>query len=440
MHRALLLALVLPAACLVEAGAEDRMSYLDNGQVKVGVDLNLGGAITYLAKAGGENIVNNFDHGRQIQLSFYSGPVPYSAGEKHPAPHWEHLGWNPIQAGDDFKHGSRVLKHRNDGHGLYVKCVPLQWPLDGVEAECTFESWLELDGITVKGRARLNNARSDHRQYPARLQELPALYANAPYHRVTSYMGANPFANEAPEPAPAPQGKHPWSSWRGTEQWAALLDDHGQGIGLITPGRVWFTGGFAGTSGPNDTRGASTGYLAGQAQEVMDHDIVYDYKYEVVTGSLDEIRARARLHQPGGAPSWTFHAERQGWHPVNAADAGWRLQGCWEVRMEKDDPQLVSPMVFWKAEEAPYVVIEAAVHSRQRQAVIFWQGLGDDQPTHSIAFAFNPDGEFHRYAVKLAGAPEYKGGMVRLRFDPIGSGAPGEWCRVKRIELGKGDE
>ena len=432
-----LLPALLLAALSVCLQAEESMSYLDNSQVKVGVDLKLGGAITYLARAGGENIVNNYDHGRQIQLSFYSGPVPYSAGEKHPAPHWEHLGWNPIQAGDDFKHGSRVLEHRNDGSVLYVTCVPLQWPLDNVPGECTFESWLELDGGVVKGRARLNNARADHQQYPARLQELPALYANAPYHRVITYSGGRPFTNEAPMPAPMPQGRHPWASWNATEQWAALLDDHDQGIGLITPGRVWFTGGFAGKPGPNDTKGATTGYLAGQAQEVIDHDIVYEYRYEIVPGSLEEIRARARLHRPEGLPVWTFNTDRQGWHHVNAADTGWRLQGQWELQLEKDDPQFISPMVFWRAEDAPYVIIEAAVRSRQKQAVVFWQGLGDDHPKDSVKFALDPDGAYHRYAVKLADAPEYKGGMVRLRFDPVGSGAPGEWIKVKRIALAK---
>src|SRR5437660_1645011 len=109
---------------------EPRMSFIENDAVRLGVDLNLGGAITWLSQSRGENIVNNWDLGRQIQMSHYSGPAPFSVGDKKPPKHWEHIGWNPIQAGDDFGHGSRVTEHRNDGRSLYTKCVPMQWPLD----------------------------------------------------------------------------------------------------------------------------------------------------------------------------------------------------------------------------------------------------------------------------------------------------------------------
>ncbi|MGD9749345.1 MAG: hypothetical protein AB7V57_23595, partial [Verrucomicrobiales bacterium] len=80
-----------------------KMSFLENGQIKVGVDLTHGGAVVFLAKPGGRNLINNFDLGRQVQLSFFSGPVPFRAEGQEPAKHWSHLGWNPIQSGDDFK-------------------------------------------------------------------------------------------------------------------------------------------------------------------------------------------------------------------------------------------------------------------------------------------------------------------------------------------------
>lgn len=67
-----------------------------------------------------------------------------------------------------------MLAHENDGRTLHVTCRPLQWPLNNVPGDCTFDSWLELDGPVVKARARLNNARTDRTQYAARLQELPA--------------------------------------------------------------------------------------------------------------------------------------------------------------------------------------------------------------------------------------------------------------------------
>lgn len=417
--------------------AEDTLSQLDNGKIKIGIDLKLGGAITFLARDGGENLINNFDYGRQVQMSFYSGPVPFSVCDKHPAKHWEHLGWNPVQAGDDFKHGSRVLEHRNDGRTLYVKCVPLQWPLDGVEGDCTMDSWLELDGIEVKARARLNNARGDKTLYPARLQELPAVYANAPFHHVVSYMGDRPFTGDAVSDAPKPQGAHPWSFWQGTEQWSALLDEKSFGLGLLTPGRVWFSGGFAGKPGPNDTQATHTGYLASQASEVLDHDIVFEYRYELVVGSLEEIRACAKTRRPAEPPAWVFANDRQGWHCENAQDSGWPIHGALNVKLAQNDPQLISPFTFWRAEDAPWLIIEAAFKTEQKNATIFWQRHGETVPKESMNFAVTPDGEFHRYAVRLADSPAYTGGMMRLRFDPVGSGSDGEWVKVKSVKLSR---
>ena len=47
------------------------VSFLDNGIIRVGVNLEAGGAITHLSKSGkdAENLVNNWDWGRQIQMS-----------------------------------------------------------------------------------------------------------------------------------------------------------------------------------------------------------------------------------------------------------------------------------------------------------------------------------------------------------------------------------
>lgn len=54
------------------------MAYLENSRLKLGVDLSLGGAVTYLSDEanGGKNMINSYDWGRQIQMSYYSGPRP----------------------------------------------------------------------------------------------------------------------------------------------------------------------------------------------------------------------------------------------------------------------------------------------------------------------------------------------------------------------------
>ena len=418
----------------------EQMSWLENDQIRLGVDLDLGGAITFLAsKKDGQNVINNFDFGRQVQLSFYSGPVPFEANGQKPAEHWRHLGWNPIQTGDDFKNTSQILSHENDGKVIHLSCRPMQWPLNKVPGECVFDSWLELEGSVVKARARLTNARPDSTQYPARLQELPAVYANAPFHRVVSYQGTRPFTGDAVAAVPQAQGKHPWSFWTGTEGWAAMLDEHDYGLGLITPGRVDFTGGFAGKPGPNDTHGNSTGYLASQAMEILDHNIVYEFRYELLLGSLSDIRQRAAVWRPTTPPAWNFTDSRQGWHYLHAADTGWPVKGHLEIKLDQDDPQLISPQTFWQAAEAPYLVIEAAFHTTQKQGTIMWQPHGERSfpSDNHLSFPIQADGEFHRHIIHLGDHPSYQGSLIRLRLDPVGQAEPGAWMKLRSVRLQK---
>ncbi len=440
-----LVAFLLVQACAVLAAGDDppqlppdaQMSWLENDVIKLGIDLHRGGSIVYLAPKGGGNLINNYDLGRQVQLSFYAGPVPFSAGGQQPAEHWKHLGWNPIQAGDDFKNPSKIIRHENDGRMLHVVCRPMQWPLNNVPGDCTFESWLELDGITVKARARLNNARTDQTQYPARLQELPALYANGACSRVISYTGGHPFTNEAVAIIPRAAGPHPWSFWTGTECWSALLDENGRGIGLITPGRVHFTGGFAGKPSNAGTLGNSTGYLAGQALEILDHNIAFEFRYELVAGTLQQIRARAASARLMTLPGWNFAADRQGWHYANATDAGWPISGNLHVELDRNDPQLISPMTFWRAEDAPILIIECALRSKQHNATIMWQKLEESAfgKESSVSFSVEGDGEFHEHRIKLSDCPDYRAAMTRLRFDPVGGGGAGDWIKIKSIRL-----
>ena len=442
----LALCLVLSACGLAAASDKsprpaERMSFLENDAIRVGVDLNLGGAITWLSQRGGENIVNNMDLGRQIQMSYYSGPVPFSVGEKKPAKHWEHLGWNPIQAGDDFGHGSRTLDHRNDGKELHTKCVPMQWPLDGVPGDCTFESWITLDGGVVKFRGRINNAREDHTPYRARLQELPAVYVNAPFHKLVSYTGTKPFTNDAVAEIHRPADKPAeWAHWFATERWAALINDEGWGLGLWNPSCVHFIGGFDGKPGPNDTRASATGYIAGQQLLMLDHDIVHEFECELILGSVEKIRERVATHGTKiTPPSWDFTSGREGWHIANARDSGWRARELYRLTMEENDPQMISPQFFCLAEHAPKLTIRAAFRTKQKTAQIFWRRLEDGKSVSAgpLNFTVTGDEQMHDYEVRLADSPDWRGAIVELRFDPVPTGAAGEWVDIRSISLGK---
>jgi hypothetical protein len=270
----------------------ERMSYLDNGTIRIGVDLDIGGTITHLSRSKeGANLINSHDLGRQVQQSYYSGPQPY--GKAHPA--WKDWPWNPIGSGDVYNHPSRVIEHSNDGKTLYTKTIPMQWALDNVPGECTFETWISLEGSAAHVRCWLNNNRPDKTQYGAHDQELPAVYTIGKLYRLFTYDGDRPFEGQ-----PLRQVQNagpPWTNWKATENWAALVDDRGIGVGVIHPGVYSFIGGFhdkPDTGGPKDN---PTGYIAPVRKEILDHNIVYEYRYILAVGTLEEIRAAAAANR-----------------------------------------------------------------------------------------------------------------------------------------------
>jgi hypothetical protein len=129
------------------------MRYLSNSRLRLGVDLSLGGAVTVLEdKAnGGVNMINSHDWGRQIQLSYYSGPTPYIGpnGEK-PHEEWAKLGWNPIQSGSVGKVKSKTIAcEQLDPLTLRVRCIPMQWPHINVPGDCIFEVTYRLVGANA---------------------------------------------------------------------------------------------------------------------------------------------------------------------------------------------------------------------------------------------------------------------------------------------------
>jgi hypothetical protein len=408
-----------------------KLSFLDNGMIRVGVDLEQGGTITWVSTSGSErNVINAHDRGRQIQLSFYGGPQPF--GTAHPD--WKNWPWNPIGTGDVFGHASTVLKHTNDGKTLYTKSIPLQWALDNVPGECTFETWITLAGATAHVRNRLVNHRADKTQYRAFDQELPALYTIGKLYRLVSYDGDEPYSN-APVRRLENNGP-PWTSWKATEHWAALLDDDDWGLGIYHPNVFTFIGGFHGkpdTGGPTDD---PTGYIAPIRQEILDHNIVYDYDYVLILGKLAAIRAYAVTHRPRDTrPDYVFDHDRQHWTYVNSDDAGWPIRGALRVHLEQGDPQMIGPEQWWTASSMPHLTLRAAFHSRQKVAELFWRVVGKQgySADRKLRFEITPDGKYHTYTLDLAAVPTYSGTITGLRVDLLDGGEKGAYADVASL-------
>jgi len=421
------------------AGAGGRMTFLDNGRVRIGMDLNLGGAVTFLSGTDHPgNIINSADLGRQIQMSHYSGPWPFEVGGKKPNPAWAGLGWNPIQTGDCYGNASKVLEHRNNGKEIYIKCIPMQWPLDNVPGDCVFETWTTLDGPVIHMRYRCTNGRADQTPYRPCPQELPAVYTISRLWRLMSYTGDKPFTHDKlGHVANDWRRPWPWTRFTATERWAALVDDGGWGLGVFKDDGGEFHGGTYGDGRSDDPRHGSTAYLAPVHRENFDHNIVYEHRTEFMVGRLDDIRRRFNDMATRTPPAWRFVQDRQHWTLRDATDQGFPMKGEWRIKFGDKTPRLEGPLQCWRADEAPLAHLEIAYRGPATKVRLFWKRLDDDRydGKKSLPLELNPDGEFHHYRLDLASSSEYCGLITGLAFEPSAEPRPGAEIAVRSIAL-----
>jgi hypothetical protein len=415
------------------------MTFLDNGQVRIGMDLALGGAVTFLStKDHPGNIINSADLGRQIQMSHYSGPWPFVAGDKKPSPAWAGLGWNPIQTGDCYMNPSRVVNHRNDGRELYVQCIPMQWPHNDVPGDCLFETWTTLDGPVVQMRYRCTNRRSDKTQYRPCSQELPAVYTISKLWRLMSYTGDKPFSNDALTHVVNDWHKPwPWRRFIATERWAALVGDDGWGLGVFKDDGGEFHGGIHGDGRSDDPKHGSTAYVAPIHSENLDHNIVYEHRTTFLAGKLEDIRKRFNEMAAKTPPAWRFNSDRQHWTLHHATDQGFPLNGEWRVQFGSGQTRLESPIQPWRAESAPFVDLNIANHGKAAIVRVFWRRLDSDSfdTTKSILLELKPGGQFVSYRLHLASSPEYRNLITGLALEPVADSRPSGELVIKSIVL-----
>ena len=419
----------------------DNMSYIDNGVVRLGIDLDMGGSITYISKSGSDlNLVNSSDLGRQIQMSHYAYPVPFEPNGMKPAQGWEGIGWNPIQTGDAFGNKSKVLAHSKDDTTLYVKCIPMHWPLNNYPGECTYECWISLKDNTINVKSRMVNNRPDKTFYPARGQELPAVYTNGPWWRLMTYNGDKPFTDDKLVQTPA---AFLWKMITPTEGWSALVNDEGWGLGIYEPGVYTIAGGFAGKPGKGGPKDGPTGYIAPEMDQIIDHNIDTSYRYTLILGTLKQIRDYVyRQPRPQVSPQWVFGNDRHYWTYSNAIDTGWPIKGKLDVDLSKDNATINGPKMFVQADRNPTIYIKAAFTSPANTMKLVWEkqqwsqiidmGQADPCSHYELDFPIQGDGQYRVYAITMKGNANWNGIISRLRVVST-KGAENQRVQIKSI-------
>jgi len=448
------------------------MRYLENERIKLGVNLSLGGAVTYLTdkENGGGNMINSSDWGRQIQLSYYSGPWPYiGPNGETPTASWANLGWNPIQSGDAGGNRSRVIAFESRGDDSFMlRSIPMQWPhTTGVPGECEFECVYTLNDNVITLDATIINHREDKTQYRACGQEMPAVYTNGPWYQLVTYLGDKPFSGE-PVTTVVTKGDGkgwPWVHFYTPENWVALLDDNGVGIGVFQPEVMTFNGGFhpsdayKGVGGEKD---GQTGHIAPVGTQILDYNIQWTYHTSFVLGNINDIRNYAKQHSElTDNPAWVFDGSRKSWYYQGEAyDTGFPIEGMLNITFKKD-AWLVGPVTFWQSAKAPVLNIEGAFTTDdglidltvEIQPVgksdftdwLNWSEGAQSQeqenaqkasiypatPSYTVTQQIQADGEFHNHKIILSNVPEYSGAMKNIKINMSKNGK----ARIKKISF-----
>lgn len=409
---------VVFAAILVFAGggtassSQLGMSFLDDGVVRVGVNLDDGGKITYLAVSSGEEGAGAQNMLFELEPAFSGGPFT-SYG----------IGWG---ANED---GALVVSHYNDGSTIYTKSVP--W-----SCECVIETWVRLRGDVVSVRHRLTNFRSDTTRYPASWQELPALYTAGRTYRIYSYDGSAPYTNAPLTEVTAFAGQFfqptNHTGLHATEHWAAVVGDDGFGVGILEPMTTTIVA-IPGTAEAAEYPWNVNGYLAPAEPEIIDANTVYSYSYSLVVGSLESIRSYAVHHRVDGRPDYHFSHDRRNWWYVNATDHGLPIHGALRVDVDGADPELLGPQQSFRAASVRTLYVRGAWHTAQDDARLFWsvpdRGFSE---ARSFGFLTRNDGRFHTYKLRLSRVPAYGGLVDQLRLDPVTGGDRG-WVDIECI-------
>lgn len=294
--------------------------FVEKDNLKVGVDLGWGGALSYVedtnssveavsvdgkikvdSNAGKRynaevvnsnvNLINRKDTGRLVQQSYY-GTLDYDFGifmEND----WR---YNPVQGGNQYNDPSKIVDIRVSENSIYIKCRPLDW---AKEKEYITPSYMEATYSVEDGLVHASCRFVDFSGYPEAesSQEIPAFYCIEPLNNFVYYKGDKPWTGGELTYEKNlifwPDAGYP--HFYSKENWAAFTGefDDSFGIGLFVPGEEEFLTGvyMRGETTNNDpSKDDPTSYIAVTKTRTFTSFEPYEYEYFLATGDTTEIR------------------------------------------------------------------------------------------------------------------------------------------------------
>lgn len=286
---------------LYKPGPKSGKVILENSAIGIEIDIDHGCALSgaySLTDPGKPNLVNTHDLGRYVQVSYYSGPQGYANCS------WRGVDWtwNPIGAGDVNLNPAQLISSGKNESRKSLTCTirPIQWACNNVLCDCTVSITYILDENSVWATATLRNDRKDKKWYPARAQELPAVYTNGPLSRLVGYTGAAPCTHDPNvKEWDAGWDRHIRPSWLPgkleglTEPVLSFVREDDFGLGVYQTRAHHWLAGFAGRKGKGGTKDTPTGYIAPIEMKTLAWNEVYTYDFALIIGDLASIRSKA---------------------------------------------------------------------------------------------------------------------------------------------------
>ncbi len=256
--------------------------YLDNGVVRIGVDLTGGGSVFYFAESKTRrNLLNHADKGRFVQQSYYGAKDGSLWGTKP----WN---WNPVQGGGSSESGSnpaKVLEKKVTKNSLYIKSLPKHWATGEDIKDAIME-----ENITLNGKMAHINYTFSYKGtmvHPVRDQELPAVFVDYALPNLVFYKGNHPFTKDTlTSVVPG------WPNQRQkmTESWAAYVDDQKWGIGVFVPGTTAMTTYRYSGDLTSGEWGSACSYFAPVRRFSITSGMVFTYDVYLMIDKVDKMR------------------------------------------------------------------------------------------------------------------------------------------------------
>ena len=248
---------------------ESDFIYADNGSLKVGADLRMGGCLTWLESTKYDvhevqdtknykvtvevepelsstrkslddtvNLINIRDRGREIQQSFYADVQDpnYVRADYNENEDWP---YNPVQGGDQYDNQAQIIDYRVTDEFIYIKARAMDWAQNNSTTKSYMENWYRLEDNLLYVENRFVDWNGFTDMGSGTTQEVPAVYTAQSLNTFVTDEGDKGIYRDS--------GLESWtgSDYYSTDQrglgsyvpdWYAWVNDADFGFGIYIPG------------------------------------------------------------------------------------------------------------------------------------------------------------------------------------------------------------